>query len=141
MANGTSLPVRVIIADDHRLMRIGLRKILEVSPDISVIADASNGREAIDLAQELQPDVLLLDVEMPDLSGIEVTRQLKQNNSPVNILIISAHNEPNYIQEVLNLGAAGYLTKDEAPLYLIRAVIGTAEGKKGWIGNGPKRAQ
>jgi DNA-binding NarL/FixJ family response regulator len=133
MNNNRSRIVRVVIADDHRLMRIGLRQILEISSEIDVIGEASTGKEAIQAVKELQPDVLLLDMDMPDLSGLDVTRLLQKDQLPVNILVISAYNEPYYIREVLKVGASGYLTKDEAPLYLIRAVLGTADGVKGWF--------
>lgn len=125
--------IRVVIADDHAIMRVGIRNILSRSSDINVVGEASNGAEAITLVEELSPDVLVLDMEMPIMDGVEVARQLRQNNSPVRILVLSAYDDRQYILEMLNLGAAGYLIKDEAPEVIVEAVQSIANGEKGWI--------
>lgn len=125
--------IRVVIADDHAIMRVGIRNILSRSKDITVVGEASNGAEAITLVDELSPDVLVLDMEMPVMDGVEVARQLRQNNSPVRILVLSAYDDRQYILEMLNLGAAGYLIKDEAPEVIVEAVQSIAHGEKGWI--------
>lgn len=126
-------PIRVILADDHVVVRIGIRNLLSRSPDISVIGEASNGVEAIQLVNELTPDVLLLDMEMPELDGVEVARRLRTAKSSVKILALSAYNDKQYILSMFDQGASGYLTKDEAPEKIIEAVRGVANGEQGWM--------
>lgn len=125
--------IRVVIADDHAIMRVGIRNILSRSKDICVVGEASNGTEAIQLINDLRPDVLVLDMEMPVMDGVEVARRLRSDQSPVNILVLSAYDDRQYILEMLNMGAAGYLIKDEAPEVIVDAVQGVARGEKGWI--------
>jgi two-component system, NarL family, response regulator DegU len=125
--------IRVVIADDHAIMRVGIRNILSRSDKIEVIGEASNGAEALELIQELNPDVLILDMEMPVMDGVEVARRLKGSKSPVNILVLSAYDDRQYILEMLNMGAAGYLIKDEAPEVIVTAVQSIANGERGWI--------
>jgi DNA-binding NarL/FixJ family response regulator len=125
--------IRVVLADDHPIVRDGIRNLLTRSNDITVIGEASDGYEAIRLADELEPDVLLLDMEMPGLGGAEVARTLREVNSPVKILVLSAYNDRQYILELLGLGAAGYLIKDEAPMKIVEAVRGVADGQRGWL--------
>lgn len=125
--------LRVVLADDHPIVRSGIRVLLESAPDITVVGEASGGVEALRLVVELVPDVLLLDMEMPDLSGVEVARQLKSAGSPVRILALSAYDDGQYILELLAIGAAGYLTKEEAPEAIVDAVRGVARGEEGWL--------
>lgn len=125
--------IRVILADDHVVVRIGIRNLLSRSPDITVVGEASNGLEAIQLVDELEPDVLLLDMEMPIMDGVEVARQLRKKKSPVHVLALSAYNDKQYILSMFDQGAAGYLTKDEAPENIIEAVRGVAAGQQGWM--------
>lgn len=125
--------IRVVIADDHTIMRVGIRNILSRSKEIAVIGEASNGAEAIALVKELAPDVLVLDMEMPIMDGVEVARRLQASSSPVRILVLSAYDDRQYILEMLNMGAAGYLIKDEAPEVIVDAVQAIAGGEKGWI--------
>jgi DNA-binding NarL/FixJ family response regulator len=125
--------IRVVLADDHPVMRMGIRNLLSRSADIHVIAEAGNGVEAIHLVDELAPDVLLLDMEMPVMDGVEVARRLKAKESPVKILVLSAYNDRQYILSVLEQGASGYLTKDEAPDTIVEAVRTVAKGEKEWI--------
>lgn len=125
--------IRVIIADDHTIMRVGIRNILSRSKDITVIGEASNGAEAIDLVNELQPDVLILDMEMPIMDGVEVARRMQAKKTPVRILVLSAYDDRQYILEMLRMGASGYLIKDEAPEVIVDAVLGIANGEEGWI--------
>jgi len=101
--------IRVVIADDHAIMRVGIRNILSRSKEICVVGEASNGTEAIQLINDLNPDVLVLDMEMPVMDGVEVARRLRSDQSPVNILVLSAYDDRQYILEMLNMGAAGYL--------------------------------
>lgn len=125
--------IRVVIADDHAIMRVGIRNILSRSNIIDVVGEASNGVEAIALVKELMPAVLVLDMEMPIMDGVEVARRLQMENFPVHILVLSAYDDRQYILEMLNMGAAGYLIKDEAPEVIVDAVQGVARGEKGWI--------
>lgn len=125
--------IRVVIADDHAIMRVGIRNILSRSARINIVGEASNGAEAITLVDELMPDVLVLDMEMPIMDGVEVARQLQASRSPVRILVLSAYDDRQYILEMLNMGAAGYLIKDEAPEVIVDAVLSIAQGEKGWI--------
>lgn len=127
------IPIRVVISDDHPIVRSGIRLALEHAPEIIVVGEASNGHEALRLVEELAPDVLVLDIEMPELSGIEVTRQLQAARHPVQILTISAHDDEQYIIEMLSIGAAGYLTKDEAYSTIVSAVRGVARRESGWL--------
>jgi DNA-binding NarL/FixJ family response regulator len=114
-------------------MRSAIRSLLEREPDIQVVGEASHGEEALELSQQLQPDVLLLDMEMPGLGGIEVARQLNERGSPVRILGLSAYDDRHYILNMLANGASGYLTKEEAPQAIVEAVRGVWRGEKGWL--------
>ena len=125
--------IRIIVADDHVNVRRGLRKMLNRSPQVEVIGEAGNGREALELAKSLNPDVLLLDVEMPGMKGYEVARQLTESETQVRVLALSGYNEMHYVLGMFASGAAGYLTKDEAPRQLLSAVQEIAAGRRGWI--------
>lgn len=127
------IPIRVVICDDHPVVRSGIRLALEKAPDIEVIGEACDGLEALRLVSELNPDVLVLDIEMPELSGVEVTRQLRAAGHAVQILIMSAHEDEQYIFEMLSIGAAGYLTKDEGYSTILNAVRGVARKEGGWL--------
>jgi DNA-binding NarL/FixJ family response regulator len=124
---------RVVLAEDNENMRRGIRKLLTKAEDIEVVGEARNGLETLDLVSQLLPDVLLLDVEMPQLDGIEVARRLKEGRYRTPILVLSAYDDQEYIQEMLGNGASGYLIKDEAPERIIEAVRGVAQGKNGWV--------
>lgn len=125
--------IRVILADDHPFLRTGLRKILDKTTDIIVVGEASDGAQALSLVESLEPDVLVLDVEMPYMNGIQVARELNSRDSDVRILVLSAHDDRAHILGMLDAGVAGYLTKDEASEVLVKAVRGVAEGKDGWL--------
>lgn len=125
--------IRVVLADDHAVLRMGIRSLLNQSEDIQVIGEASTGVEAIRAVKDLKPDVLLLDMEMPEMDGVEVTRRLQEEKAPVRILVLSAYNDREYIQETLEMGVAGYLIKDEAPSSIVDAVRGVARGQQGWL--------
>lgn len=124
---------RVVLADDHASVRSGVRKILQRAAGIEVVGEARNGLEALELVNRLSPDVLLLDMEMPLLSGVDVARKLYSEKSPVHILALSAYDDKQYIRESLANGAAGYLTKDEMPEVIVDAIHSVARGERGWF--------
>ncbi len=120
---------RVVLADDHPIVRASIRRLLERAGDIEVVGEASDGIETIRLVEELAPDVLLLDVEMPGMKGFEVARHFQTVGAPVRILALSAYDDKQYIMAMLASGATGYLTKEEAPQTIIRAVHEAATGR------------
>jgi DNA-binding NarL/FixJ family response regulator len=126
--------INVVLADDHLVMRASIRKLLEIAPDIKVVGEANNGIEALRLVETLAPHVLVLDIEMPQMTGIEVARRLQAAKSSVSILMISAYDDWPYIESMLELGVAGYLTKTEAPKIIVEAVQGIGRGEQGWLG-------
>lgn len=119
----------IVVADDHTLMRQGLCKILEAHEDWRVVAQARTGREAVDLTLELRPDIAIFDIGMPQLNGIEATRQLSKKLPDLPTLILSMHVDEAYITTALRAGARGYLLKDSADVELLRAVSAVASGK------------
>lgn len=125
--------IKVILADDHPVARAGIRKFLEKEADIQVVGEASSGEEALKLVKELEPDVLLLDMEMPGIKGVEVAREIKAQHLPVRILALSTYDNKQYILGLLSSGAAGYLVKEEVPEIIIDAVRGVARGEHGWV--------
>lgn len=125
--------IRVVLVDDHPLAREGLRNLLDKAIDIEVVGEADNGMEALGLVETLKPDVLVLDMEMPGLSGLEVAQQLKSAKSSVRVLALSAHNDKAYIMGLLANGAAGYLVKEEMLQTIVEAVRGVARGEQGWL--------
>lgn len=123
----------MVVADDHPFVRIGICKILSKTRDIVVIGEAGDGQQALDLVEQLKPDILLLDVEMPRLNGIQVASELHSRKAPVRILVLSAYEDRHHILGMLNTGVAGYLTKEEVPETLVKAVRGIADGQRGWV--------
>ena len=113
--------------------------MLNRSPDVEVVGEAENGIEALELMKDLDPDILLLDVEMPGIKGYEVARRLRDSGSSARVLALSSYNEKRYILSMLANGAVGYLTKDDASQYLLSAVQEVVAGRRGWIS--PKVAQ
>jgi DNA-binding NarL/FixJ family response regulator len=117
-----------MLAEDHTIVRQGLRSILEQQAGIEVIAEAENGREAVRIAEQMKPDVVLMDFSMPGLNGLEATRQLKQRIPDVKILILTRHTNQEYIESILRAGASGYLIKKSAADRLIIAIQSVARG-------------
>lgn len=127
--------IRVVLADDHAGVREGIRLLLARASDIKVVGEAHNGVQALELVHQLQPDVLILDVQMPGLKGADVARLLQLEKSPVAILALSAHGSQGFVRGMFAAGAAGYLRKDDAPAALIHAVRSVSRGDRGWIGS------
>jgi DNA-binding NarL/FixJ family response regulator len=122
-------PIRVILADDHAVVRQGIRQFLETGSNIAIVAEASDGMEAVQLIREHRPDVAVLDIQMPGQSGIEVTRRLRAERFPVGILILTAFDDEPYIRAVLQAGANGYVLKTADAQEIVEAVQAVNEGK------------
>ena len=122
-------PLRILLADDHTVVRQGLRKVLEARPEWQVVAEAGDGREAVRLAEETTPDVAILDVAMPLLNGIEAVRQIARKLPSTRLLVLSMHADEAYVTQMLRAGAAGYLLKDSADVDLLQAVDAVSSGK------------
>ena len=114
--------MKVLLADDHRIVREGLKSLLSSQPDLEVVAEASDGRQAVEMARELSPDVVVMDVAMPQLNGIEATRQLAADENGMKIVALSMHSDRRYVSEALKAGASGYVLKDGAFDELISAI-------------------
>jgi len=121
--------IRVLLAEDHTLVRKGLRALLDEADEITVIAEASDGREAISKVEERNPDVILMDISMPSLSWLEATRQICEQIPEAKILILTVHSSAEYILQALRAGASGYLLKQAAPTDLIRAIKAVYRGE------------
>jgi two-component system, NarL family, response regulator NreC len=114
--------IRVLLADDHGVVRKGLRFILERQADMEVVGEAGDGREAIRLAEVSEPDIVIIDIAMPLLNGIDATAQMVKRNPSVGVIILSMHSDEDYLLSALNAGAKGYLLKDSAEVDLVRAI-------------------
>ncbi|HYP08129.1 MAG TPA: response regulator transcription factor [Bryobacteraceae bacterium] len=121
--------VRIVLADDHAMVRKGFRLILNQEPDLEVIAEAGNGPEAVRLVNELRPDLVIMDIAMPEMTGVEATRRIRESNENCQILILSMHKDSVYVRESLRAGARGYLLKDSIDEDLLRAVRAVAQGE------------
>lgn len=126
MSNRTT---KILIADDHAVVRQGFRRILDSQDDLEVVGEASTGREVIEKTDELRPDVILMDVSMPELNGIEATRRIKKDARFTHILALSMHKDNVYVREILRAGATGYVLKDCVEDELVQAVRAVAHGE------------
>ena len=120
--------IRVVVVDDHALLRDGTRRILEAHPDLQVVGEAASGEVALALVNQLHPDVVLMDISLPEMNGIEVARRLTQDHPDVRVLMVSAYDEDVYIRGALEAGAAGYLSKTAPGDELVQAVRAVAGG-------------
>jgi DNA-binding NarL/FixJ family response regulator len=122
------MSIKIILADDHRITREGIRSLLNEQPDMRVVAETGTGRAAVELAADLAPDVVVMDVTMPELNGVEATRQIKAENPAVKVLVLSMHSERQFVSEMLSAGASGYLLKDCPSDELVRGIRTVAAG-------------
>lgn len=120
--------IRILLADDHRMVRQGFRMILEAQEDMEVIGEAGNGRDAVEMARSLKPEVVVMDVTMPELNGIEATRRIREAEPLVRVLALSVHRDAVYVREIVRAGAEGYILKESADSELIAAVRAVATG-------------
>jgi len=120
------MAIKVLLVDDHAIFRGGLRSMLAGDPEIDVVGEAENGRQAVGLARQLAPDVIVMDVTMPDLNGIDATHQVKKRSPGIQVLALSAHTDPRFVARILAAGASGYLPKDCAFDELCRAIHAVA---------------
>ncbi len=121
--------IRILIADDHSMVREGLKQLVELEEDIIVVAQAGNGSEAIEKIIEYKPDVVLLDINMPEMNGLEVLSYLNQNDISANVLILTIHNEIEYLYKAVEIGVKGYVLKDSESDVLIRAIRSVYQGE------------
>ncbi|MFW6088157.1 MAG: response regulator [Gemmatimonadota bacterium] len=116
-------PIRVVVADDHAVVREGIRRVLDDDPDVAVVGEASTGAEALAIVEDCRPDVLLLDLGLPDISGLEVVRRLLAAGSPPRVLVLSMHEDDEYVLRAVRAGVDGYLLKDEAEPAMLRTAV------------------
>lgn len=126
--------ITILLADDHEIFRQGVKQLINSEPDMQVISEASDGEEAIAMTNELQPDVLILDISMPGLNGIDVTQHLVKGNNKTKILIFSLYDREDYVVSALNLGASGYILKDTSNKIFLNAIRSVQKGEFYYIG-------
>ena len=122
-------PARIVLTDDHDLVRAGLKAMLSSLEGIEIVGEASNGREAVEICGRLQPDLMLMDVRMPDMDGLAATREVKRRWPHVSVLILTVHENEDYLLEALKAGAAGYVLKDAPRIHLVDAVRSVLGGE------------
>ncbi|HEU5438724.1 MAG TPA: response regulator transcription factor [Ktedonobacterales bacterium] len=126
---GECAKVRVLLADDHTILRAGLKMMLNAQPDIEVVGEASDGRQAVGEAQRLQPDVIIMDITMPECNGIEATKQVKRLMPETRVLVLTMHENEEYLFQMLRAGASGYMLKEAADTELISAIRVVSSGR------------
>src|SRR5215510_14653983 len=122
--------IRVLIAEDHEMVREGLKLILSSQSDIEVVGDAGDGRTAIEFAQSLKPDVVIMDISMPQMNGLNATVKLKGRGPDVQVLALTRHKDHGYLQQILRAGASGYVLKQSSPSEVVHAIRAVAKGGK-----------
>ena len=125
---GRAGSARLVLADDHDLVREGIRAVLEGEPDLVVVGEASNGKEAVEVCRKVRPDLVLMDVRMPEMDGLAATRAIKEELPQTSVVMVTMHESPDYLLEAIKAGAAGYILKDAAGERLVEAVRRTLEG-------------
>lgn len=128
-ADVRATPARVLIADDHELVRDGFKRVLGYEGDLELVGEASNGREAVEMCRRLKPDLVLMDVRMPEMDGLEATRAIKAEQPSVSVLVITTYENPDYLLEAIKAGAAGYVLKDAPNREMARAMRRALEGE------------
>jgi DNA-binding NarL/FixJ family response regulator len=128
--NGKGGRISVIVVDDHEVVRVGLRALLAADAKIDLVGEASSGREAVALAKQLRPEIVLMDLAMPLLNGMEATRQILQDCPAIKIVALSSYNDPEHVEQALAAGASGYLLKGMAPANLLGAIYEVHKGKR-----------
>jgi DNA-binding NarL/FixJ family response regulator len=128
MNQSTNQPIRVLLVDDHPVVRVGLRALIEMEPDLAVVGEAGNGVEGVALVEAEKPDVVVMDISMPEMDGLEATRRIRAGNPEVCVLILTVHAQERYLFPVLKAGAAGYVLKSTVDTQLIDAIRTVAKG-------------
>jgi len=125
------MSIRIVVADDEELVRAGFRMMLDSKPDLDVVGEAADGAEAVEIARRLQPDVVLMDIRMPGMDGIEATRRISEldTGAPIRVIVLTTFDDDEYVYGSLRAGASGYLLKDTPPAELVRAVHEVVEGR------------
>ena len=123
-------PIRILLADDHALIRTGIRNLLEGSPEFEVVGEASDGEEVLKKTKTLSPDVIIIDISMPKISGIDATKQIVESHPTIKVLVLTMHENAEYIYQIFKAGANGYLLKNAGKEELIDAIRAVSEGKK-----------
>ncbi len=121
-------PIRIVVADDHQIVRHGIVSLLSLNQSLDVVAEASDGRAALEQTLALDPDVVLMDISMPEMNGLVATRQIKAKRPRVKVLVLSAYDNPEYVEEILQSGASGYLLKNTSPEELYAAIEAVYSG-------------
>src|SRR4030042_5349666 len=125
--------IKVLLADDHPIVCKGIHDLLDAADGIKVVGEANSGKQAIQMVKSLNPDIVLLDIEMPDMNGVEVLTKIGESGIPVKVLVLSSYDDREYISQMLAMGASGYLIKDEVTDIIVESVRGVARGEKGWV--------
>lgn len=123
------MTIKLLLVDDHAVVRLGMRMLFDSEPDIEIVAEAENGQQALLAVQEYQPDIVLMDIGLPDMSGIEATRRIKAQNPDTSIVALTIHEDKEYFFQMLDAGATGYVPKRAAPQELITAIRTAAAGE------------
>ncbi len=121
--------IKVLLADDHAVLRAGLKTLFNAQPDIEVVAEAANGEEAVQQSAKVVPDIVLMDITMPVLSGLEATREIKKQNPAIKVLVLTMHEDESYLHQMLHAGASGYVPKKAADVELLAAIRATYRGE------------
>lgn len=124
------MPIKVLLADDHSMIREGIRQLLELMGEIEVIGEAADGLECMNLLKKVRPDILLLDINMPNMNGLQVLEKIKRSKIPVKVLVLTVHNEVEYLMKSLDIGVDGYLLKDAGSAELKKAIYSVYNNEK-----------